>query len=611
MCGILGSISRTTPENFARAVDAMQHRGPDAAAVEQFDLAGWTVSLGHRRLSIIDLSDAANQPFTSECGRFVLVFNGEIYNHARLRDDLAAQGCRFRTRSDTEVLLAGLMREGTAFLSKANGMFAVALVDRLEQRLTLARDPFGIKPLYIHRGDDGGLTFASEIRSLTLAAGIAPRLDETCLSEFLLNGFLYEPSSGFRGIDKVPPGAATTFSLADGTMTQARFHDPLAKVPNRDPLDTLLTRQIGLEIEADVPVGVFFSGGIDSSVLVAAAPREVEAFFVDYAEEQSGDRHYAEAVAAKLNVAMKRVYHRAENLSADEIIAEFREVARGTEEPISDYTYTATRAISRLARQAGYKVMLSGMGGDELLAGYPRHAAARSWPLLRWGGRALGPVADRLARWPSWSKRAGRLKAFLAAPDFAQAYTALVGYFTAEEVARMTGSSSGSDAAFDRIRALLAPVEDQSALRKAMWLDRFGFLAHNLTVTDRASMAESIEVRVPLLNTALEAFVLNEPDRTLMRGRSGKLPLKAYLEQRLPKDLIHRPKVGFNPPLDGRIAKIGRDRSIDMITTGRIGAFVDPAVTRPWIDEHFDGRANHTYRLWLLIYLSLWLDEWH
>ena len=588
----------------------MQHRGPDAAAIEDYNIAEWSITFGHRRLSIVDLSDAANQPFTSDDGAFTLIFNGEIYNHLALRQGLIAQGHRFRTRSDTEVLLTGLIQEGTSFLKKANGMFALALLDRRQRKLTLARDAFGIKPLYVHRRDDGGLAFASEIRSLAIAGEIALKPDETCLAEFLLNGFLYEPSSGFQGIEKVLPGTVLTFDLDSHQVTSHPFHDPLAEKPNHESLETLLRRQIELEKEADVPVGVFFSGGIDSSVLVSAAPRPIEAFFVDYGEEQGGDAHYAEAIAAKLDVPLKRAYHRAEALTADGIIEEFREVARGTEEPISDYTYIATRQISRLAREAGYKVMLSGMGGDELLAGYPRYVAAQYWPMLRRFGKAPMWGADLLALRASWSKRAGRLKAFLAAQDFVEAYTALVGYFTADEVIQMTGSRTSVDAAFQRMRTLLAPLEGRSSLRKAMHLDRHGFLAHNLTVTDRASMSESIEVRVPLLNIALESFVAGRPDNALMRGRSGKLPLKGYLEEYLPKDLTHRPKVGFNPPLDGRISKMGRDRSLDIITTGRIAAILDPNIIKTWIDEHFEGRANHTYRLWQLIYLSLWLNEW-
>lgn len=174
----------------------------------------------------------------------------------------------------------------------------------------------------------------------------------------------------------------------------------------------------------------------------------------------------------------------------------------------------------------------------------------------------------------------------------------------------MTGSSQDGHAALDRVRTLLEPVRGRSALRQAMFLDRHGFLSHNLTVTDRASMSESIEVRVPLLNTGLEAFIASERDSALVKGRSGKLPLKRYLEQRLPHDHIHRPKVGFNPPLDGRIAKLGQGLCQELITTGKLAGYIDPTVTLRWIEEHFSRHANNTYRLWQLIYLNLWLESW-
>ncbi len=609
MCGIVGSISRRERENFSRAVEVLHHRGPDAGANDDYQVAGWHVSLGHRRLSILDLTSKADQPFVSDCGNFILIYNGEIYNHASLRASLTAAGHIFRTRSDTEVLLKGIAAEGLGFLQKLNGMFAFAVLDKARQRLILARDPFGIKPLYLSRGDDGGLSFASELKSLALLADGPLELDTSRVSEFLLNGFLYEPASGFSGIEKVPPGCAFEFDLTTMAMTLHRYHDPLTQPTAASALDILLKQQVALEMEADVRVGVFFSGGIDSAALVAAAPREVQAFFVDYGHDQRGDARYVQEVAAALNTPLHRAFHEQQDISSQAIIDEFSEVALGTEELVSDYTYIATRVLSRCAKEAGFKVMLSGMGGDELFAGYPRHLAVRYWSLSRQAGTSLQLVAHMLRRVPSWSKRASRLNSFLAAPDFAQAYTSLVGYFSLDEVAAMTGSRQGGDAALGRVRTLLEPVRDQSALRQALYLDRHGFLAHNLTVTDRASMAESIEVRVPLLNPQIEGFARSLEDKELLRGRKGKLPLRAYLEQKLPAHQINRPKTGFNPPLDGRIRKLGRGLCEELVTTGPIAQYLDPAITRRWVRDHFDGESNHTYRIWQMIYFRLWLDR--
>lgn len=609
MCGIAGTVSMQGTDGVKRALAALRHRGPDAGALTEHTVAGREVCLGHRRLSIIDLSDAANQPLLSASGNLEIVYNGEIYNHGELRAALIQDGCTFRTRSDTEVLLNGIELEGIPFLRRLNGMFAFALLDKRTGRLILARDPFGIKPLYFRVAPDGALAFASEVRALRLASGQPIAMDPDALSEFLLNGFIYEPKSGFAGVEKIAPGCALEVDLSTLRLVHHRYHDPLSGAVPDSTLDDLLSRQVGLELQADVPVGVFFSGGIDSSVVVAAAPRGVDAFFVDYGEEQSGDARYATDVAAALNTPLHRTHHRHENVSVQQILDEFREVARGTEELISDFTFVATRIISRYAREAGYKVMLSGMGGDEVFAGYPRHVAADHWSAIRALRSPLKLGSGALRRLPGWSKKVDRFAAALRAEDFAKAYTALVGYYSVNDVAAMTGSERGGETALERLRTMLQPVKDRSWLRQAMYLDRYGFLAHNLTVTDRASMAESIEVRVPLLNPRIESLAWSLPDSALLRGGKGKLPLRRFLAKHLPAEQVDRRKIGFNPPLDGRIRKLGRGLCEDLVTTGPIADHLDRGWMKALVADHFEGRANHTYRLWQLIYFRLWLEE--
>lgn len=613
MCGIVGRVSRAIPGvpagSLAAALQAMHHRGPDASAEETLRVGDWNVGLGHARLSILDLSTEANQPLASGSGEQLIVFNGEIYNHAALREELRAQGLALRTRSDTEVLLAGISHRGTDWLPRLNGMFAFALLDKARQQLLLARDPFGIKPLYFCRSADGGLAFASEIRALGLAAGRKPEADPGCLAEFLLNGFLYEPASGFRDIHKLMPGEAMSLDLRSMQLQTWRFHDPLTQAATAGGFEDLLQAQMRLEVQADVPVGVFFSGGMDSSVLAAAAPPGAHGLFVHYGETASDDSVHAPAIARELGLALQTAVQDEAELSPAAIIDEFRAVARGTEEPISDFTYSATQLLSRFARQAGFKVMLSGMGGDELFAGYPRQWAARRWEALH---RLQTPIqwsVHLLRRSPSWAKRADRLAAFAAAARFSEAYCGLVGYFSAGEVTRLLGSRAGADACFDRLDTLLQPVRHHSLLRQALVLDRHGYLAHNLTVTDRASMAESIEVRVPLLNTALEAHARELPDQALVQGNRGKLPLRQYLHGKLPRQLVDRRKVGFNPPLDGRIRRLGRERCADLIGGSALAWALDTRPALGWVEEHFRGERNHTYRIWQLIYLGMWLDE--
>ncbi|HRI91226.1 MAG: asparagine synthase (glutamine-hydrolyzing) [Rubrivivax sp.] len=610
MCGIVGRVSDADTGSLRRALDVMRHRGPDAAAERHFTVRGRHIALGHRRLSILDLSEAANQPFVSASGRWVIVFNGEIYNHASLRLSLQSEGVRFRTRSDTEVLLAGIELHGDAFLSRLNGMFAFAALEIQTGRMLLARDPFGIKPLYFARLQAGGMAFASEIRSLLTAARLPALANAAMLPEFLLNGFLYETATGLERVEKVAPGTLLTFDPITAEVRSRRFYDPLASLGlscSTEEFDAIIDLQLGLEVEADVPVGVFFSGGIDSSVLAAAAPKGIEPIFVDYGDADSGDARHARDVATSLGLDLRTVRHVETEISADDIEAEFRAVAAGTEEPISDYTFAATRAISRHARELGFKVMLSGMGGDELFAGYPRHHAARRWPLLHAMRWPLGGAARLLNRLPAWSKRADRLAWFAAGPDFLRAYTSLVGYFSSGEVAALLGRPDCTDGFFKKLEELARPVAGMPLLRQAMYLDRFGFLAHNLTVTDRASMAESIEVRVPLLTPKLESLSLCTEDFNLIRGRQGKQPLREYLYRRIPRSLVDRAKVGFNPPLDGRISRLGPERCIDLLCYGPLVGVVDTSLVRRWLSEHFAGTRNHTYRIWQLLYLGFWL----
>lgn len=610
MCGIAGIAGEQTDAvAIDRALSIMAHRGPDARDAQVIECTGRSVVLGHRRLSILDLSEAANQPFTSNCGRFTIVFNGEIYNHAELRAELAQRGQQFRTHSDTEVLVAGFAVKGLNFFNRLNGMYAFAILDRAEGRIVCSRDAVGIKPLY-YRLAGSRFSFASELRVLEALGGGDLEVDTSCFAEFLLNGFLYEPATGFRNVAKVPPGHSL---IVDLKALQTRLVETRTQ-PDRSigsgDFASVLERQVGLEMQADVSVGVFFSGGIDSAAISAAAPRDALAFFVDYGDDQEGDRKYARSVADALGVEFRSTTLSAGAMSAEDILGEFRSVAVNTEEPVSDFTFVATRAISRAAREAGFKVMLSGMGGDELFAGYPRHALASAWPLLHRLGTPLAMVGRMLEKLPSWDKRAARLRSFATAPDFAQAYTSLIGYFSVQEVAELIGDAGRADSGLDSVRSLLVPVQKESALRQALHLDRYGFLAHNLTVTDRASMLESIEVRVPLLGNPVRGFAAHAGDGELRNLRGGKLVLRNYLHAVLPRHLVDRPKIGFNPPLDGRIARLGEEVCREILLGGPLGAHTDLTWISALLTGHFAGQANHSYRIWQLLYFHYWLSEY-
>lgn len=608
MCGIAGYSGRGTGFDIEAAISAMKHRGPDARGLWRDERGdGTRTAFGHARLSIIDLSDAANQPFVDADGERVIVFNGEIYNHNAMRDELRALGARFRTRSDTEVLLHAWAHWGEGCLPKLDGMFAFVVHDRRDGSLVMARDPYGIKPLYYRADPHDGLAFASEIRALAALTGRHFEPDPDCFAEFLLNGFLYEPTTGLLGVSKLPPGGIARWRPGAPALEVRRWDDPLRAA--HGDVEEAIRRAVALQQLADVRVGLFFSGGIDSTVLALAGESPPEALFVDYdGTSGGGDAPFARDIASRIGLQLKVVSLSSERGGTESVLEEFRRVASGTEEPISDYTYVAAEAIAREARATGCKVMLSGMGGDELFAGYPRHRAVAYASLYRGVAGFARPFAGVLRQRPGLAKKLDRFMRFATTDDFGLAYTSLIGYFGEDEVAALLGTRAGIDRFAARLDAIDRPHRHLSPLQRAMQLDRLGFLAHNLTVTDRSSMAQSIEVRVPLLTPELGALSAGLPDRLLLDLRHAKKPLRAIMLSRLPRDVVDRRKVGFNPPLDGRIAGIGRDRLRAELRGSRLRDVVDMKRVDALVTEHFQGTANHAYRLWQLIYFGYWLD---
>lgn len=611
MCGISGFVSRTPEAGLAPALEAIRHRGPDASGQWHHAADGWNVGLGHVRLSIIDLSEAANQPFLSVDRESVLVYNGEIYNFQELRAELGAAGRVFRTHSDTEVVLQAYQEWGTDCLRRFEGMFAFALFDLTRNRLLLARDSFGIKPLYyFHDVMAQRLLFGSELRALASLLGRPLHPDPNCFAEFLLNGFLYEPSTGFSDIRKIEPGGFVELELQSGTLSTRQYYDPFRtlELTNSQQLEPLLAESMRIQCVADVPLGLFFSGGTDSTALAVTSPRSLQALYVEYgASKEYSDLDYAREVSKQLGMDMETVHHQPEAEGTEAIFDSFRRVARGTEEPISDYTYIASELIAQVARRKGFKVMLSGMGGDELFAGYPRHLLARYRSAARAGRAFLSVAATLLASRPRWAKKTDRLARFVCEADFVRAYTSLVGYFSASEVETMLGQPGAAARFYDRLARLVAPAGDRSPLKRAMLLDRFGFLSHNLTVTDRSSMAHGVEVRVPLICRDLAELGLGMTDRDLIWGARAKWPLKQVIARYLPDGLVNRPKVGFNPPLDGKIRALGAERITACLEGGPLASVVDTCLTRSLVDAHFTGQSNNAYRLWQLLYFNEWL----
>lgn len=612
MCGIVGYVSDKKAHSLAPALASIHHRGPDAQDSQTGKLdSGQHFGLGHTRLSIIDLDPRSNQPFLSEDQRYSLVFNGELYNFKELRSILEKErGIEFQTTGDTEVLFQWLMAYGTDRLSELDGMFAFAFMDKQEEKLLLVRDPLGIKPVYWSL-KDGELIFASEIKALWTFEGSAPEPDRSLFAEYLLNGFIYEPETGFKGVQKVFPGSWLELDTAQMKVQTTSYWKGTEYAQNRaQDLSKLVEQSIDEHTVADVPVGLFFSGGIDSTVILTAVNDQVKSMTVQSEESEyvesgmSSDHEYAMRIGQILDRPIESI-PLSEDIDSDEAFLQAIETtARENEELIYDFTYMSSKLLSFKARERKRIVVLSGMGADELFGGYPRYQLVRYKKFFQ----MLAPLINlSLGKVPWFSKKIGRFNTFLEERDFGLAYTSLVGVFSPDEVRALLGEGGGVDRFRKKIGKLLEHVGGESRLKQAMYLDRFGFLSHNFLVADKSSMQASIEMRVPLVTRKLAEAVWQLPDKRLIQGKKRKLPLVRILEPHLPDSIIHRKKAGFNPPLDGYIRKLGAEKLNAHFSKGKLGTAVDMRWVHQWIEEHFSGKKNHTYRLVQLLHLNAWL----
>ena len=631
MCGIAGFIDLDcrTPagrlEELAAAMaDTLRHRGPDDDGVWADAETG--VALGQRRLAVRDLSPAGRQPMVSADGRFVLDYNGELYDIEPLRSELEAQGHRFRGTSDTEVLIEGCARWGVSgTLERINGMFAFALWDRRERSLTLVRDRMGIKPLFWAQTPDLFL-FASELKAFRVHPQWRPEVDRDALAAYMRLSCVPAPHCIWKGARKLEPG--TVLTLRPGEEPRVTRYWDMARVAHQDRapmgmdeaterLEHLLTQSVRRRLVADVPLGVFLSGGIDSSTVTAlmraAGADPIRTFTIGFAESGFDEAGDARAVAAHLETD-----HGERILTPAEARACIPDLPRCYDEPFADSSQIPTLLVSRFARRQ-VTVVLSGDGGDELFAGYNRHAwAARHWPwhrrspfvLRRLAASAiegLSPGAwDRLAapfpvRHPG--EKLHKLAAVLGTDDLDGAYRCLTGQGTDPTGAVIGGREppSAPSPAFDD------PVETMQ------YLDAVTYLPDDiLTKVDRASMSVGLEARVPLLDHEVVEFA-GTLGRTLkMEKGRGKRLLRAVLSRHLPNALVeNKPKSGFAIPLDAWLRGPLREWAEAMLSadTLKAGGFLDPAVVSRWWTEHLSGRRNRHHALWNVMMFQAWLEE--
>lgn len=623
MCGIAGFWGAFNPSLLASMNGLQAHRGPDDAGI--WHDAGRRVGLAHRRLSILDPSPLGHQPMLSVDQSVVLVFNGEIYNFRELRAQLEAGGYSFRGHSDTEVLLALYRARGEAMLAVLNGIFAFAIYDRTDQTLFLACDAIGVKPLYFSEGREG-FVFASELKALLACGQVVGSLDVAALFRYL--GFLWSPGGAtpLNGVCRLGPGEA--LRVKDGRVVRRwrwAASTWAAEPLELDAAGAVRRVQEGVrtavhrQMVADVPVGAFLSGGLDSSAVVAMAREvspDIHCFTIDTGEIRdagmTADLPYARQVAKHLGVKLHEI-----QVDSSRMAADLEGMVFQLDEPLADPAPLNVLYISRLARQHGVKVLLSGAGGDDLFTGYRRHRALmleRYWawlPVLARSGLRL--VTSRLGQRGSWSRRV--TKAFVQA-DW-PADKRLTGYFLWVDSQRVLGLFAPEHRAALAGEAMAAPLEDYLAtlppglppLQRMLSLEQRFFLAdHNLLYTDKMSMAAGVEVRVPLLDNDLVRLANALPPGLKQRGAEGKWVLKKAMEPYLPHDVIYRPKTGFGAPLRHWLRHELRELVDDMLsadTLRRRGLF-DPKAVADLVADDRAGRVDAAYTILGLVCIEIW-----
>ncbi len=643
MCGIAGllDVSRGTSAADLEAIalamaDTLHRRGPDDRGA--WADAGAGVALASRRLAIVDLSPLGHQPMVSACGRFTVAYNGELYNHRDLRAELERAGYAFRGQSDTEVLLGAVCVWGLeGALARSNGMFAFALWDREARALHLVRDRLGEKPLYYGRVGRR-VVFGSELKALRAHPGFAPEVDRDALALYLRLSYVPSPHTIYRGVHKLPPGTVLTLGPDLGPNLPApRAYWSLAAAVDEsishpfegsdddacEEVDRLLRDAVARRMQADVPLGAFLSGGVDSSTVVALmqaqSDRPVRTFTI--AMPAAGFDESREAIAVARHLGTD---HTSVELGPGDALALVPRLSELYDEPFADPSQLPTLLVSQVARR-DVTVALSGDGGDEVFAGYNRHVRGRRlWdPLERVPRRVRSAIGGGLLRVPPswWDRAADRLPARATVRN-------------AGDKVQKLGGLLGCASSLERYRALISQWPDPARLivgsreprtlltDDAHWpagldatelmvfLDSAVSLPDDmLTKVDRASMGASLEARVPFLDHRVVELAWRLPLDMRIRGREGKWVLRRVLDRYVPRPLVSRPKMGFDPPLGEWLRGPLREWAEGVLDERRLRGegFIEPGPVRAAWDEHLSGRRNWDYRLWAILMFEAWL----
>jgi asparagine synthase (glutamine-hydrolysing) len=646
MCGLTGflggPIARVRGESEAllsRMAGAIIHRGPDAGGV--WSDPGCEIGLAHRRLSIVDLSSAGAQPMVSPSGRYVIAFNGEIYNHLRIREDLERDGlvtAPWRGSSDTETFLSGLEAWGlVAALRRSIGMFAMAVWDRQDRALHMARDRIGEKPLYygwIGSGQGAAFVFGSELAALRCHPYFDADIDRGALASYLRHNYIGGEASIYNGIRKLPPGGMLSVSLArpdsgvhrwwsgvDAVMHGAG--ERFAGTANEavDSLESLLRDAVGQQMVADVPLGAFLSGGIDSSTVVALmqsqSSRPVRTFSIGFSEPGYNEAEHAKAVAQHLGTDHTELY-----VTHEQARAVIPKLPSLYSEPFADSSQIPTFLVSELARRH-VTVSLSGDAGDELFCGYNRYGVTSSV----WNKVAILPRRVRLAiarallgvepaRWdsvgrllsvPRFGDKLHKSASLLGSPSISELYRSMVSHWEDPESV-VLGATEPPSLLIDLSSSLGGLVD----IERMMALDLLTYLPDDILVkVDRAAMGVSLETRVPFLDHRVVEFAWSLPFNYKLRDGVTKWVLREVLYRHVPRALMERPKMGFGVPIDSWLRGPLRDWAESLISPERLAreGFFNPTPIRSKWQEHLSGRRNWQYLLWDVLMFQAWLEN--
>lgn len=621
MCGIAGYLAtgHFTVNAFALRgmADAIAHRGPDDEGYYETQTRDGLGRLGlaHRRLSIIDLS-TGHQPLCNEDGTVQVVFNGEIYNFQQLRDELIAHGHSFRSHSDTETIVHAHEQWGDACVERFRGMFAFALWDAKSERLFLARDRFGKKPLFLLERD-GLLLFASEIKAILAFPGVQAAVNRDALCDYLSYRYVPGPDTLFQGIRKLLPGFRATWQ--SGKLSESRYYAPPdgTAFPYRtlssDPVDPFLREldeSVRVRMVSDVPFGAFLSGGLDSSAVVALMSRHssqpINTFSIGFAESAYSELRYAKVIADQFHTRHHEVM-----ISQADLMAHLAALVRFRDAPVAE---PSDIPIYLLSKEAGksVKMVLTGEGSDELLGGYPKHAFERYVGAYQWLPRGFRHhlVEPLIHALPYRFHRAKTALVTMGIEDFSERMPRWFGALSQRERERLVTVAAPSTRA-------AAPQFDSdvanSVLRRVLYFDQTSWLADNLLERgDRMTMAASIEARMPFVDHILAEFISGLPDRYRVCGHTGKWILREAMKRVLPARVLERPKIGFRVPVNEWFRTSMRAYLMDHLCgpDSRTRPYFDQVALTRILEDHARGRQNHEKLLWCLLNLEIWHREY-